>query len=278
MNALRWMIVLSGLLAALLLAPPARGAESAGSPAEPTTPGLYWSLPGERPRPALPVVPPLDRPPRIELPPWTRMDVGLEVLVDGRPLPHVHRGGRTYVVAPGHGVEYTLRVWNRGPRRITALVSVDGLSVITGRPSGDSAPGYIVSPHGSILIKGWRRDLHTVAAFRFEPREDSYAWRMGHPSHIGEIELTAIEELTFRPRPLMEEYAPGGASAMRIDRAADGTGTGYGRDIHSDVYRVPFLRGSHRRVITYHYATTRELGYELAPRDLEFAPPPPGRR
>ena len=126
--------------------------------------------------------------------PERRMDVGLECLVDGRPVPTIRSGGRTYLVVPRLGAEYEIRVWNHGPRRIAALVGVDGLSVITGKPVSDDQLGYLVDPQRSVLIKGWRRNLDTVAAFTFNKGEDSYASRMGYPEKIGHISLLAIEE------------------------------------------------------------------------------------
>jgi hypothetical protein len=59
--------------------------------------------------------------------------VALDILVDGRPLPTIHHAGKTYLPVPRLGEEYQIRVWNHDPRRVAAVGSVDGLSVITGR-------------------------------------------------------------------------------------------------------------------------------------------------
>jgi hypothetical protein len=215
------------------------------------------------------------------------MRVDLDVLVDGRPLPTIRHAGRTYVPVPRLGIEYTIRVWNHGPRRITAIVSVDGLSVINGRPASETHPGYIVAPGTAIEIKGWRRDVDTVAAFRFEEREKSYAARMGRPENIGVIGLVAFEEMGWLPRPRLEQkdaVAPKGRMAVG---GVGGTGTGYGRDLDSRVYEVPFVRSTNKRAITLYYDTTdalREAGVPMDrpipvpfPGDTEFVPPPPGR-
>jgi hypothetical protein len=182
-------------------------------------------------------------------------------------------------------MEYEIRVSNHGPRRITAIVSVDGLSVINGRPASEAHPGYIVEPGGSVLIKGWRRDRDTVAAFSFEDRAQSYASRVGRPENIGVIGLIAIEEMTWSPRlPLedKESFAPAARGALA---ELGGTGTGYGRDLDSRVYYVPFLRSSHKRTITMYYDTVaalRQAGVPVDspmpipfPGDPEFVPPPP---
>lgn len=238
---------------------------------------LHWSVP----------------PPRVPWPPIEEpivprpipMSVGLEVLVEGRPLQTISHQGRTYLPVPYWGQEYEIRVWNHGPRRIVALVSVDGLSVITGRPASEEQPGYIVAAHGSVLIKGWRRDLDRVAAFGFEERSRSYASRMGYPEKIGVISLLAIEERTTRPWVELERKGTGAPAAQRAHDDVGGTGTGYGRDIDSHVQVVPFARSHNRRVVTIWYDTPQALRQAGVPVDRpwprpvpgpwEFAPPPP---
>jgi hypothetical protein len=222
---------------------------------------------------------------RHPLPPGEGLRVWLEVLVDGRPLPTIWHEGRIYLPVPKLGTEYELRVWNHGPRRITAIVAVDGLSVISGQSASEADPGYIVAPGSSIQIKGWRRNLDTVAAFRFTEREDSYAYRMGRAENIGVIGLIAIEEMHRWP-PLLRDYQA--RPALGAKRAAEvgGTGTGYGRDVDSPIVLVPFVRSANKRTITIYYDTVdalRRAGVPVEgrfptpfPGDLKFAPPPPG--
>lgn len=227
---------------------------------------------------------PVDRTP-VESVPGASMRVSLEVLVDNQPLPTVVHQGKTYLPVPKLGVEYAIRVTNHGPRRVVAMISVDGLSVITGQPASETQPGYVVSPKGQIVIKGWRRDMNTVAAFSFQERDKSYAALMGRPENVGVIGLVAIEELTARPTPTFAERNAKNAAAPK--RAAVGsTGTGYGRDIDSSIYYVPFVRSNNKRTVTIYYDTVevlRAAGVPVDrtvpnpfPADHEFAPPPPG--
>jgi len=217
--------------------------------------------------------------------------VALEVLVGGRPLPTVAYAGRAYLVVPRLGDEYEIRVRNYGPRRVTAIVSVDGLSVINGEPASEANPGYVVAPRGEIVIDGWRRNTDTVAAFRFVERERSYAARTGRPDNVGVIGLIAVEEQTPRPVPPPQplERKEGGAFAPRkADAAVGETGTGYGRDIDSRVYYVPFVRSGNKRTIVLYYDTAEALRRagvpvegrfpEPFPGDGGFVPPPPGYR
>ncbi len=266
-------LLITGLLAAALLALAGR----------PRASELYVSgvggldpraFPGDQRRPVVP--------PRRD-----GLRVGLEILVDGRPLPTVHYRGRTYLPVPRLGVEYRIRVWNHGPRRVAAIVSVDGLSVINGRPASVHGPGYLVEPRGSVTIAGWRKDLEQVAAFTFQERERSYARRMGHADNVGVIGLMAIEEQAWRPRWDLEAKGRSATTAGRDAPAVGGTGTGYGRDIDAPVRWVPFLRSNNRRLIVFYYDTAEALrragvpvdgGPVPFPRDTEFVPPPPASK
>lgn len=229
----------------------------------------------------------LDRPmPKVDLvlPPRPGpMHVGLDVLVNGKPLRTVQHQGKTYLPVPKVEAEYELRVWNHGPHRIVAIVSVDGLSVMNGQPASAAHPGYIVAPFSQLVIKGWRRSLDTVAAFAFVDRDKSYASRTGRPENIGVIGLIAIEEQVWTPRPMLEKQdSPKASLRAQVGKI----GTDYGRDIDSRVHYVPFNRSNNRQTITIYYDTVaalRAAGVPVDspmpvpfPADSEFAPPPPG--
>jgi hypothetical protein len=218
-------------------------------------------------------------------PPRTAMRVSMDVLVDGTPMRTIHHEGKTYLPAPRWGVEYAIRVTNHGPRRIAAMVSVDGLSVINGKPASEHQPGYVVAPYSQMVIKGWRTSMDSVAAFSFEERDHSYASRVGRPENIGVIGLIAVEEQGDLLPMLEKRDSAAPHSGLR---AADvgGTGTGYGRDIDSRIYYVPFVRSNNQRTITMYYDTVaalRRAGVPVDgpwpspfPGDYHFVPPPPG--
>jgi hypothetical protein len=229
------------------------------------------AFPGDRRRPIIP-------------PRWDGMHVGMDVLIDGQSVRTIPHHGRIYLPVTHLGTEYQIRVWNHGPRRIAAVVSVDGLSVINGRPASENGPGYLVGPRSSIVIHGWRRDLQTVAAFSFEEREKSYASRRGYPENVGVIGLIAVEEQVRRPRPFPELKPRGMPLDKKSGRSVGGTGTGYGRDINSPAYYVPFVRSANKRMIVFYYDTVealRQAGVPVDdvwprpfPKDSDFAPPP----
>jgi hypothetical protein len=236
------------------------------------------------------------QPPTKEAPPDNRvvrfrprprgMFVTMEILVDGRPLPTVPYEGKTYLPVPRVGQEYTIRVWNHGPRRIAAVVSVDGLSVISGKAASESDSGYLVFPYSNVVIKGWRRNLESVAAFRFVDREKSYAGLTGRPENIGVVGLVAIEEDIALPLAEFDRKGFAAPPGARAQGKVGGIGTEYGREIDSGAYYVPFVRSANKRAITFYYDTVqalREAGVPVNgslpvpfPRDGDFAPPPPG--
>jgi hypothetical protein len=217
-------------------------------------------------------------------PPHNAMRVSLDVLVNGQPARVISHNGKLYLPVPRMGSEYEIRVNNMGSHRIAAIVSVDGLSVIKGDVASERSPGYLVDPRGNVVIKGWRRDKDTVAAFNFEERSNSYAYSRGYRDNIGVIGLVAIEEQTYVPRPLAEFYR--GATAIPKSSAdlLGGTGTGWGRDIGSSATLVPFVRSANKQMITIYYDTAealRRIGVPVDgdclkpfPADTGFCPPP----
>jgi hypothetical protein len=111
-------------------------------------------------------------------------DYELQVLVDGAPLPTFQHDGETYVLGQ-LGQRYTLRIRNNSPRRIEAVVSVDGRDAVDGK-SADyrSKRGYLVPPWGQMEIDGWRLSQWQAAAFRFSTVDSSYAARSGAPRDV----------------------------------------------------------------------------------------------
>lgn len=133
-----------------------------------------------------------DRPLRVAERP--RAPYSLEILDKyGRPLPTFEHRGRFYVLG-NVDQRYVIRVANPTDRRVEAVVSVDGLDVIDGRPADLRKRGYVVPARGELRIEGFRVSTREVAAFRFSAVADSYAARKGKPRHVGVIGLAVFEE------------------------------------------------------------------------------------
>lgn len=133
-------------------------------------------------------------------------DIELTILVKGRPITEYSHEGLTFVEGRG-GSEYEIELRNHTWQRLEAVLSVDGLSVIDGKPAGAQSQGYLVQGRGVIRIPGWMVNAQTVAKFAFSGMKQSYAQQSGGDGRNNGV----IGAMVFRekPRPvfLMNTYA-----------------------------------------------------------------------
>lgn len=118
----------------------------------------------------------------------------------GGQLPTWWHGGRTWVLGE-QGQRYRIRVRNRSPQRVEAVISVDGRDAIDGKPAHTGKPGYIVPPWGEVAVDGFRVSMRDVATFRFAAVEDSYAAQMGNDRNVGVIGVAIFSERRYVPPP-----------------------------------------------------------------------------
>jgi hypothetical protein len=116
-------------------------------------------------------------------------------LVDiyGNPLPGVEAGGKTLVVGQD-GERYNLHIANHTGGRYEVVATVDGLDVIDGHAGDLRKRGYILNPHDTLVIDGFRRSETAVAAFRFGAVSDSYAARTSGDRNVGVIGMAFFAE------------------------------------------------------------------------------------
>ncbi len=234
----------------------------------------------EHPSPAVAV-------PRIEL-----VDDGTQV------LPTFDQDGRRYVLGE-KGERYQVRVVNPTASRVEAVVSIDGLDAVDGRPGNLNKRGYIVPPYGEVTIDGFRTSLDTVAAFRFSSVRDSYATRTRHARNVGVVGVAFFAERPppvahYEPRPLRRaapsagaedsEQAPAAASppapspagaskseSAGATAARPGLGTQFGESRESHVVETGFVRA------TFSPMMISELRYDdrdgLLSRGIQLDPP-----
>jgi hypothetical protein len=158
---------------------------------------------------------------------------------EGRWLRVYQHEGRAYVVGkPGH--EYQIRVGNRLREEVLAVVSVDGVNVITGQTAHPSQSGYVIAPRGVLDTNGWRRSLSQTAAFYFTALPDSYAARTGRAYDVGVIGVALFRKKT-EPQPIAPEAASSSRGAAERDSRL---GTGHGRHEHSPAVHVTFERAT----------------------------------
>lgn len=246
---------------------------------------------------------------------WPTDLVSVEIVdrTDGRVLPIYTHDGRRYVIGkPGN--EYAIRVRNDGGERALAVMSVDGVNVISGDTASPSQTGYVLNAHGSFDIAGWRTSQSRTAAFFFTTLANSYATRTGRPDNVGVIGVAVFRE---RPRPIAQPMPQVGGKLERrdgpreeTDRAASAAapaapskdagamaerksqiGTGYGRGETSYVQYTDFERASDTpsETIAIYYDSYENLlaqgvpvGYapiakarpEPFPDSARFVPPP----
>jgi len=172
---------------------------------------------------------------------------------------HQHRGRQYVVGQPGN--EYAIRVRNCSDRRVLAVVSVDGVNVVTGETAAPDQSGYVIEPYGEVTIQGWRKDLERTAAFYFSDPGDAYAARTGRPDDLGVIGVALFRERAprrvYSPDAVasppaaarQESTADAKASRQAMESSAGASaplGTGHGRREWSPVQRVEFERAGSR--------------------------------
>jgi hypothetical protein len=234
--------------------------------------------------------------------PVGRIDVEIYDRSEGRVLPIYFHAGRRYVVGkPGN--EYAIRVRNTMSARALAVMSVDGVNVITGYTAGHAQSGYVLGPGESADIAGWRKDMSRTAAFYFTSLADSYAARTGRPDNVGVIGVAVFRERE-RPRPvpygalrkdggaadsreraerdaaspaLAESQAPGASGAAQ---SKSQLGTGHGRSESSYTQYTAFERASETptETIAIYYDSFQNLlamGVPVGPQPMARVRPDP---
>ena len=231
---------------------------------------------------------------------------------ENRALPVYWHQGKAYIIGtPGN--EYRIIVRNAAGQDVLAVISVDGVNVVSGETASAQQSGYVIDAWQQTDIGGWRKSLSRTAAFYFTSLGDSYAARTGRPDHVG-----VIGAALYRRKPEPVSYAPepsspvvsGSASRDRADRGdgggraensapaaplqarekslSDRLGTGHGRSETSPVRYTRFERATAQpeEVISIYYDSYANLlargvipatpaWREPQPFPGRFAPDPP---
>src|SRR5256885_1678860 len=160
----------------------------------------------------------------------------VEVLVDGRPLGEYAARGRRYVEAL-ENAEYEVRIHNPSSARVAVALSVDGLNSIDARhTSAWDAHKWVISPYGTIYVRGWQMSSENARRFYFTTERDSYAAKLGQAANLGVISAVFFRErapLTIlratpagpKPRYAKDERAPASAPQANSNGPVAGGGT-----------------------------------------------------
>jgi hypothetical protein len=140
---------------------------------------------------------------------------------------HYYRG--EYWVAGRPGAHYAIEIRNRLGERLLAVMSVDGVNVISGSTAAWNQEGYVFAPRAGYQVTGWRKTHQEVAAFTFTASPDSYAARTGRPENVGVIGVALFRERTPQlyvppaitdPEALRKPPAPGAEDSQRASADA----------------------------------------------------------
>jgi hypothetical protein len=186
----------------------------------------------------------------------------------GRTLP-VYASGGHWFVAGRPGNEYQITIRNRERGDLLAIVSVDGVNVVTGETAAPLQSGYVIERGRSLSIAGWRKSLEKIAAFYFTDLGDSYAARTGRPDNVGVIGVALFRRKPEPPADLEQPKArpEAGATDDSAPRSAAPSaaekriGTGHGRSQRAPARYVEFDRESDlpAEIIAIHYDTYENL-------------------
>ena len=174
-------------------------------------------------------------------------DLELRDAASGRILPIHWHDGRAYV-AGEPGCEFRLVLRNRRGEDLLAVVSVDGVNVVSGETASAGQGGYVLSGRRGMEIAGWRKSMDQVAAFYFTSLADSYAARTGRPANVGVIGVALFERARPPRAALADALKQKSSRAESSNQAAAAPfaplGTGHGRREESPVRYVDFERAS----------------------------------
>ncbi len=127
-------------------------------------------------------------------------NIELRILVKGRPIAEYFHRGQTFVEGRS-GSAYEIELRNANPFRVEAVISVDGLSVLDGKPPAFasngalSSSGYLIDARENLRVPGWMLNDQQAAAFEFAAKTASYATAMtGHARNNGVIGVMAFRE------------------------------------------------------------------------------------
>lgn len=149
------------------------------------------------------------------------VDVSIVNRSTGERLTPYRHGGRLYV-AGTPGDRYAVELKGRQGERVLAVLSVDGINVLTGQTAATRQSGYVIDGGQRYGISGWRKSMDDVAQFVFTALPDSYAARTGRPGNVGVIGVAAYREMAAPYSPPVEPWRGAARPQFRDESARDG--------------------------------------------------------
>ena len=130
----------------------------------------------------------------------------LSILVNGRPIREYGHRGLTYVEGRKDQT-YSIRFRNNSSMRVLAIISVDGIGIVDGKPATAESRGYVVPAYASAEFKGWRKSLDKIHDFVFDPKSGAYsAQTQGTDRNCGIVSVKVFgEDMSEQFQKLLKE-------------------------------------------------------------------------
>lgn len=138
-----------------------------------------------------------------------QFELAVAIPRDGRSVKIREYGRNNLTFVEGkRGQPYSVIFRNNSPNRVMAIISVDGLDVVDGKPATAESRGYIVEGYASAEIKGWRTSTSEVRQFFFDDKQGSYsAGTTGETTNCGVIAVKVFAEKA-KPLPVFTWTPP----------------------------------------------------------------------
>jgi hypothetical protein len=113
---------------------------------------------------------------------------------NGNDITEYSKDGLTFVEGR-KGSEYKIKVYNQSSYKIKAILSVDGLDIISGKRADGNSKGYVINPYSVLIIDGWRINNDEVRKFFFTKSKNTYNAKTGNDTNnLGVIGLMVFKE------------------------------------------------------------------------------------
>ncbi len=138
----------------------------------------------------------------------------VRILQNGSNFKQYFHKSKTYIESK-IGSEYEIEVSNHSYSKILAVISVDGINVVSGNiaKKSNKEAGYVINGNDSLKIKGYRKSNDEVGAFKFCKKEKSYSKEVsGDSENTGCIGVLIFKEKVCEYNPPIvikeKEYVP----------------------------------------------------------------------
>lgn len=191
------------------------------------------------------------------------VSVNFRCVVNNKHIDEYFHNNKIYVEGRKNS-EYSLVLQNYSSKRYKAVISVDGLNILSG--DKDWQKGYVLNPFETLKIPGWRIDNSSVAKFKFSSVKDSYNQHnlQGDVENVGVIGCMLFEE-EYTSNIYFKDYGkvrfdliP--TSASNLSTNDEKMGTGWGQETKFDTVKVSYdFQTTPIKTFTIYYDSAKNL-------------------